>query len=107
MSLRFSRFLGILVLLCGVGAAPDLDACYRCEYSMHGWGFCRSGYTRGTTYCRGYVADTFNGRTDCETTGWDCDQGGTRIGDCDDCEPYDPHASAPCLWTDTPVLELV
>ena len=86
--------------------------CQRCERSPNGWGFCRAGYDRGTMYCHEYVKDSFNGTTDCSTSGWDCYNGGDRVdgggGDCPNCEPFEQTTERrPCSWTDTEAIRLV
>ena len=76
-------FLRMAVALIVLSLIPTpADACLNCKYSPHGWGFCRGDFSWGATDCKEVVVDSFNGTTDCDfPLGYDCRQGGTRIGD--------------------------
>jgi len=91
-----------VVLALQLAFAAVAYACPYCKYNFNGWGFCRYYNSVGYYDCKDYVADTFNGRTDCSTCGYcnwsapyenqPCNAGNPR-------DPLDPVASqndGPC-----------
>lgn len=85
-----TRKLWITAITLHLVVGTIASACPTCRYSPNFWGFCGYGAYAGPYDCRTYVADSWTGRTDCNTCGY-CNWGAPSENQpCNAGDPNDP-----------------